>query len=193
MEFDSIKRNHTDTIVELLSEKYLYNQTAFSTKFHRKAWSLQELYLRIIRLRIRYSKNYYINNSLTSIMKTMADDIDFTYTLWDYYSNHFPTKDVLKFGIKKEMEMKILSDLIRNLDVSNKSQVMAFHNDNIDEIYKKGIVLVSNFTLHRRSKLIYDFRSTSTLYYEIVLPFHDKNYDGNSADCSNFWELPSFS
>ena len=105
----------------------------------------------------------------------------------------FPYKSNSKFGIKKEEEMKKLGDLMRNLDIANENQTLVFNNISIDKIYdNEEIVKVSNFTSNRYSKLIYDFRSTITLYYDVVLPFHNKNYDGNSTDCTSIRDLPDF-
>ena len=73
----------------------------------------------------------------------------------------------LKSEFTKEEEVKQLSDLIRNLDLANENQLMSLQNIPIDYVYPKQIVSVSNFNLDRYSKLIYDFRSTSILYYDI--------------------------
>lgn len=78
----------------------------------------------------------------------------------------FPPMD-LKSEFTKEEEVKQLSDLIRNLDLANENQLMSLQNIPIDYVYPKQIVSVSNFNLDRYSKLIYDFRSTSILYYDI--------------------------
>ena len=120
----------------------------------------------------------------------MKNDITFGYLLWDYFNGGFPNYSILKFGIKNIVEVNKHRDLIRNLDVSNENQTMAFHNIPPEDAYREEIVSVSNFTLNRHSKLIYDFRSTSTLYYDVVLPFHDKNYD--EIYCTHRWELPGF-
>ena len=89
--------------------------------------------------------------------------------------------------------MKKLGDLIHNLDLSNENQTMLFKkNDPIKQIYYEDFLSVSNFILHRRSKLINDLRSTSTLYYDVVLPFHDKNYNPTSIDCTQKRDLPMF-
>ena len=149
---------------------------------------LKKLLFRIGNLNGRYFTDYY-DRLLNPILDLMDDNLDFVDLLWDYFWNELPNKDHLKFGIKKGEEVKKLSDLFLNLNVSNENQTLAFK---FDEIYNKRIVSVSNFTLNRPSKLIYDFRSTSTLYYDVVLPFHDKNYDENSTDCTTSLDLPYF-
>ena len=190
-EFEYIKRNHTNTIVELLSETNLNNRKFIFETLDDRENVLKELRTRLVNLKDRYPTENYDNllNPNTDLIKDAIDFVDF---LQSSFYNHFPRKDHLKLGIKMDEEMKKLGDLIRNLDVSNEAQTMVFHNISIGEIYHKQIALVSNFTLNRRSKLIYDFRSTSTLYYDVVLPFHDKNYDATSTDCTSKWDLPEF-
>ena len=151
---------------------------------------LKELQTRFANLKKRYS-TVYLNQLLDPIDDLMRDNLDFTYLLLRYFDDGYPLRSYLKFGIKKEEEMKKLEAVLRNLDLSNENQAMAFHNISVDEIYEKSILSVSNFTLNRHSKLIYDFRSTTTLYYDIVLPFHDKNYD-EKLDCKRKFHLPDF-
>ena len=190
-EFESIKRNHTSTIIELLSEKNLNNRTGIVFRLYSSMLILNKLKTRVFKLKNRYSTDYY-NRLLNPIQDLITENIRFIYLLIGYFDTKFPYMDDLKSRIKKEKEMKKLGDLIRNLDLSNENQIMAFNNLKIEGIYNQKIVQVSNFTLNRHSKLIYDFRSTSTLYYDVVLPFHDKNYDGTSADCTIRWDLPGF-
>ena len=179
LEFESIKRNHTETIVELLSEKYLNNRSAIVSRLVDKSGVLQSLVGRAMNLWTRY---HY--KSLYPFLNLMFDGLDFLDILWYCFHDQLPIKNVLRFGIKREEEMKKLGDLIPNLDLSNENQTMAFHNISIQQVYPKTIISVSNFTLNRHSELIYDFRSTSTLYYDLVLPFHNKNYDETSKDCT---------
>ena len=191
MEFESIKRKHTDTIVEMLSERTLNGRAPNVIKNSNTKSVLYALWRRVNDLKSCLSTPYY-DELLNPILNLINDNIDFNDLLRNYYWSDLPTKDYLKFGIKKEEEMKKLDDLIRNLDVSNENQKMVFENLKIDKIYKKDIVKVSNFTLNRRSKLMFDFKSTSTLHYDVVLPFNDKNYDPTSTDCTHQQELPLF-
>ena len=188
-------------MVELLSEKYLNNRTDIESRLKYTILILNQLLIRVNNLKELfngidnlegpYSRIYYIK-SLKSIADLMKDDYFFCYLLLDYFSGGFPNYSILKFGIKQNVEVNKLRDLIRNLEVSNENQTMAFHSIPPGDAYREEIVSVSNFTLNRHSKLIYDFRSTSTLYYDVVLPFHDKNYDENKTDCTHRWELPGF-
>ena len=177
-------------MVELLSEKNLNNPTDIILRLDDTKEDLLKLYTRFDNLKKHYSTEHY-NKLLNPIAELIGDDIDFVYILWNYFSNYFPDIDNLKSGFKRDEEVKKLGDSIRNLDLSNKSQTMAFYNISIDEIFEQEIVQVSNFTLNRSFKLINDLRSTSTLYYDVVLPFHDKNYV-NSTDCTHHWDLPEF-
>ena len=178
-------------MVELLSEKFLNDRNNMLFKLVNKLTTLGALGERVSDLKERYSTDYY-DKLLNQVEHLMDASKDLASLIWYYIWDEFPLIDLLNVGIKKEEEIKKLGDLIRNLDVSNENQTMAFHNISIDEIYNKTIVQVSNFTLHRRSKLINDLRSTSTLYYDIVLPFNDKNYDPTSTDCTSKWDLPTF-
>lgn len=128
--------------------------------------------------------------SLGSILDKIQKNMKFTDFLMEYFSNKLPTEDYIKFGFKKEAEMKKLGDLIRNLDISNDSQTIAYHNLSIGEIYEKRFVLVSNFTLHTHFYQVPTYAATSTLYYDIILPFHNKNYDSTSKDCTSRSRLP---
>ena len=134
----------------------------------------------------------YKYKSLSSILDLMKNDIDFFNLIIGYLYDQFPKKDYLKFGIKKEEEVKKLGDLIRNLDLSDENQTMAFKNIAIYEIFQQEIVKVTKFTLNGTSKLINNLRSTNTMYYDVVLPFHDKNYDPTSTECTRAINLPSF-
>ena len=187
MEFESIKRNHTNTIVNLLSEKNLNERNYLQLRLYRTKAVLEELEYRVFNLNYRY---HY--KSLSSIVDLISQNIVFINLLKSYDKNGFPQVNHLKSGIEKLEEMKKLGDLIRNLDLSNENLTMAFHNLKIDEVYKSRIVKVSKFTLNRRSKLFYDFRSTITMYYDIFLPFHDKNYDETSTNCTNIHGVPLF-
>ena len=189
LEFESIKRKHTDTMVEMLSERNLNERGPNLIKNSNTGSVLNKLWLRVNDLKNSLSTPHY-DELLNPILDLIDNSIDFNDLLRDYYLSDLPTKDHLKFGIKKGEEMRKLDDLIRNLDVSNENQKMVFDNLKIDEIYKKSIVKPYNFTLHKRSKLIFDFRSTSTLHYDVVLPFHDKNYD--PTDCTRAEDLPWF-
>ena len=171
----------------MLSEDYMNDDSYVFISLLKTHKVLIGLYNRTENLTHRY---HY--KALSSILDLMKNDVDFVTVLLGYIWDILPTMDLLKLGIKKEEEMNKLGDLIRNLDVSNKNQTMAFNNVKIDEIYKKSIVKPYNFTLNRRSKLINDFRSTSTLYYDVVLPFNDKNYDPTSTDCRASRDLPFF-
>ena len=171
----------------MLSEKNSKNRTAALSSFGDTSNVLKELQTRATNLNDRY--HYKL---LSTILVLMEDDIDFIELLSDYYWDDFPFKYNLKKSEFKNKEMKKLGDLIRNLDLSDENQTMAFNNVPIDEIYDKRIVKASNFTLNRPSNLNYDFRSTITLYYDIVLPFHDKNYDPTSTDCAHYRDLPTF-
>ena len=153
---------------------------------------LFKFWLRFLGLRTHYETDNHYNNLLKPIEDLIGNSIMFSHLLKDYFLDVFPTEDYIKVGIKKEEEMKKLNDLILNLDLSNESQTMVFHNFPIDKVYKHRIVSVSKFTLNRRSKLIYDFRSISTLYYDVLLPFHNKNYDPTSINCTSRSDLPSF-
>ena len=193
MEFESIKRRHTDTIVGLLSEKY-FNERSIVPITYRlddTRLILSKLKDRLVNLWIRNYTDHY-NKLLKPIKDLIQGNIYFVYLLSFYYFGELPNQDNLNSGIKKEEEMKKLGDLIRNLNASNKNQTMAFNNISIEEIYEKQIVKVSNFTLNRYSKLTKDLRSTSTLYYDVVLPFHNKNYDPTSTDCKQKQDLPMF-
>ena len=169
----------------MLSEKYL-NHWFAPYRLSNLNHILQKLWYRVVDLNDRY------HYKLTPILDVISENIDFTYFLISCFLNKLPTEDNVRSGFKREVEMKNLDDLIRNLDTSNENQTMAFNNLKIEEIYKQKIVKVSNFTLNRYSKLIFDFRSTITLYYDIFLPFHDKNYVGDLDDCTHIRELPSF-
>ena len=189
MEFESIKRNYTNTIVELLSEKNLNIRTDIFTRLSHLEDVLDELDTRYDELRDRYLLGF---PSLYRVSKIMDNTTSFVhYVLRAFFWSLFPYR-YDQLNIKRKNEIEKLGDLIRNLDLSNESQIMVFNNFKIDdeEIYGKKIVQVSNFTLHRRSKLVYDFRSTSTMYYDIVLPFHDKNYDPRTKDCTRAKDLP---
>ena len=192
MEFESIKRKHTDTMVELLSGKFLNEPSNIYTRVTEKLDVLKELRRRAFRLATIYSSEDYYYDLLIRFVHLMDDNLDFVDLLRNYFWNVLPIKDHLKFGIKRNNEVEKLGDLIHNLDFSNENQIMAFHNFGINEIYRQRIIQVSSFTLHGRSKLINDFRSTSKLNYDIVLPFHDKNYDPTSTDCTIRWDLPYF-
>ena len=191
MEFESIKRDYTNEFVELLSESYWNNHTAIGSRITRTQLNLPPLYFRFINLRELYTGVYY-DKPLESIENLIMDGRIFVNLLADYiYHNQFPSGN-LRFGIKKWEEIEKLRDLLRSLDLSNEYQTMALNDYKIDEIYEKRIVLISNLTLNRRSKLNNDLRSTSTLYYDVVLPFHDRNYDENSTDCTQKQDLPMF-
>ena len=135
--------------------------------------------------------NSFLYPKLKSSSEIIGNNTEFIDLLITYYSDHFTDRDYIQFGIQKEREVKKLRDLLDNLDELNKNQTMAFHNNTLNVIYLNEIVSVSNFTLNRRSKLIYDLRSTSTLYYDVVLPFNDKNYE-TSTDCTRASDLPLF-
>ena len=189
-EFESIKREYTKAIVELLSEKKLNERRFISSSINYARRVLINLSVRFDLLKITYSTDYY-NKLLNPISDLINDAVDFTHLLNGYFVyDQFPDKDSLKFGIKKQNEVKKLKDLILNLNVSNENQTLAFHDDKISQIYISKLVSVSNFTLNRSSKLINDFSSTSTLYYDVVLPFNNKNYD--EIHCTPYWDLPDF-
>ena len=179
-------------MVNLLSEKYLNNNVGILDRLVKTRLFLQHLRTRVQNLNDRYSNEYY-DKLLHPIADLISDNIEFVLELfWNYTDEKLPDKDHLRFGIKKDEEIRKLGDLIRNLDVSNENQTMAFKGVNINEVYRQQIIKISNFTLNRRSKLINDLRSTITLYYDVVLPFHDKNYDENKTDCTQRWDLPRF-
>ena len=182
--FASIKREHTHTIQELLSEYYLNNPTDIIYRLGLTKIALQDLWVKVDKLNSRY--NY---KPLSSILNKIDKNIDFVGLLWSYFANRFPSTYNSTYG---DEEFKKLGNLIRNLDVSNENQMMAFHNLPIGEIYHQQIVLVSNFTLNRDSKQPSAFKITSTLYYDVVLPFLDKNYDESSTDCTQKRNLPLF-
>ena len=178
-------------MVELLSEKYLNNHTDIKSKLTHTRNTLENLWIRFRNLKNRYSTDQY-DELLNPIEALLHEESVFPYLFWSFFKDYFPGMDLLKLGIKREEEMKKLGDLIHNLDLSNENQTMAFHKFPINEVHQQGIVKVSNFTLHRRSKLINDLRSTSTLYYDVVFPFNDKNYDETSTDCTHVQDLPWF-
>ena len=175
----------------MLSEKYLNERSDILSKLHERERVLGNLGFKFDNLKKRYSTEYY-DNLLLPISNLIHKNYYFPYLLRSYYFSDKFSLIINVFGIKMEEEVKKLGDLIHNLDLSNENQIMAFHNLEINEIYEKSILSVSRFTLNRRSKLIYDFRSTSTLYYDVVLPFHDKNYDPSSTDCTRTQDLPKF-
>ena len=179
-------------MVELISEKFLNDETNIYARFIYEVSILKELRRRAFRLATIYSLDKYYSDLLIRFIHLIEDNIDFVYLLENYFSNALPVKNNLKLGIKRNNEVEKFGDLIHNLDFSNANQMMALDNLSIDVLYKKEILKVSDFTLHRRSRLIYDLRSTSTLYYDIVLPFHDKNYVPTSTDCTSRLDLPSF-
>ena len=177
-------------MIDLLDEENLNDRTDIKTSLIHTKKLLRQLESRFDDLKNRYPTDHYYK-LLNPIADLLDDDLDLVYLLWNYFLDYFPDFNLLKTGFKRDDEVKRLGDLIRNLDLSNANQTMAFNNIAIDDIYNKTIVQVSNFTLHRPSKLKYDLRSTSTLYYDVVLPFHDKNYV-NSTDCTRAKDLPKF-
>ena len=179
-------------MVELLSERYLNGRRSSRLIIMRRV--LEELYTRFGNLKDRYTTDYR-DKLLNPIKDLMANSIDFVKLLKSYDNQRFPYTDYLKFGIERAEEVKKLRALIRGLRyirLPNENYKMAFHNVPFNKIYDEGIVQVSNFTLNRRSKLFYDLRSTSTLYYDVVLPFHNKDYDPTSTECTIGWDLPFF-
>ena len=189
-EFESIKQEHTNTIIELFTELTGRRRYSILPKLIKTKSVLQEYWNKTSNL-----YNRFLYGQLKSSSEIIGNNTEFIDLLITYYSDHFTDKDYIKFGIQKEREVKKLGDLLDNLDELNKNQTIAFHNNMptfVDIIYLKEIVSVSNLTLNRRSKLIYDFRSTSTMYYDIVLPFNDKNYDETSTDCTSASDLPLF-
>ena len=188
LEFETIKQKHTNIIVELLSEWRLNGRYIIS-ELESTQRVLDYWRDRVINLKNRYSTDHY-DGLLNPIADLMAENIDFINDLWDYYRDVFPIRSKFDSAIKREEEMKKLNDLISNLDVSNENQTMVLQHIPVQQAYNEGIVSVLNFTLHRHSKRINDLRSTSTLYYDVVLPFHNKNYDPTSTDCTSGRDLP---
>ena len=166
------------------------NRTDIRSKLTQSRNVLEYLWLRFRSLKNRYSSAQY-DKLLNPIEALMNEETVFPYLFWFYFKDYFPSKEIVRSRINRSEEVKNFGDLIRNLE-SNENQTMALRHQTIDEIYHHGIVKVSNFTLNRHSKLINDFRSTSTLYYDVILPFNDKNYDGNSANCTRLQDLPWF-
>ena len=193
MEFESIKRNHTEKIVKLLSEKYLNNfSPIIFSKFTAPRKVVNELYTRLINLMNRHSTNYY-DNLLNPIADLMRKNLDFIDLLDGYFNkNQFPQMSISKFGIKEEKEAKKLSNLISNEDLSNENQTMVFQNIPIQQVYREAIVVVSNFTLNRSSEPNNNLRSTSTLYYNVVLPFQNSRYPETYPRCTSQFNLPPF-
>ena len=189
--FDNIKKKHTETMVGLLSERYLNECPDIYYRLSDKVVVIRKLVRRVFKLRNTYSKKYPFNEQLTEFVNLMIDSIYFVNLLRNYFANQLPNT-ILKPDIKREEEMQKLDDLIRNLDISNENQTIAFNNVKLDEIYDTAILTVHNFTMNRYSRLIYDFRSTITMNYVIVLPFHNKNYDPTSTDCTRSRMLPNF-
>ena len=152
---------------------------------------LEELFSRFLNLKKRYSTDQY-DKLLNPIADLMGAEKVFPNLFWSYFNGFFKSMEISEFKIKKEIEVKKLGDLISNLNLSDESQTMVFHNLSIDVIYEQGIVKPYNFRLNSRSKIIYDFRSTSYLFYYVVLPFYDKYYDPTSTDCTRAEDLPWF-
>ena len=178
-------------MVRVLSENFLNGPSIIGHVFLAEMIDLANLRDRASILATIYSLDNYYYDILSRFAHLINDNIDFVKLLENYFKHTLPAKDELKLGIKREEEMKKLGNLIRSLDVSNENQTMVFHNFPISEIYDKKIVKASNFTSNR-PKLINDFRSTITLNYDVVLPFHDKNYDPTSTDCTRSRMLPNF-
>ena len=201
LEFDSIKRNHTDKVVKLLSEKYLNNfSKAFFSKFEGPRVVFNELYARLNNLKNNHMKssnvyrNQYRISALTAIQKIMRQTLDFIEVLEDFFELYdLPQMTISRFGIKEEKEMEKLSALIHNQSLSNENQTMVFDNVKIDHVYEEGIVVASNFTLNRDSSEPNNvLKSTGALYYKVVLPFHNKNYPTTYPRCTSTYHLPRF-
>ena len=190
-EFESIKRNHANIIVGLLSEANLNDPTDIFTRLAHITSVLRELDTRFAKLDERYLGTS-ISWSIYGVLKIMRNTTHFVhYVLRCLFWSQFPYSGDFS-SIETMNEIEKLEDLLRDLDLSNENQTIAFHNYKIKKTFEQNIVKVSNFTLNRYSKLIYDFRSTSTMYYDVVLPFHDKNYDETSTDCTRARDLPTF-
>ena len=163
----------------MLSESYLNNSTDILRRLYNTQNVLGELYYKM------YNLNYgYKYKSLSSILDKLTDNMDFVGVIQDYFNGFFPRMNHYKLGIKIWEEKKKLENIISNLDLSNENQTMALNNLKIDEIYEKRIVNVSNFTINGHSKI--------TLYYDVILPFHDKNYDEITLHCTHQRDLAVF-
>ena len=171
----------------------------FFNKFESPRRAFNKLYTRLNDLKNNHKKDYSLSSNelriflLNSIQNTMRQTMDFVDVLEYYFKyNKLPQMSISKFGIKKEEEMDKLGALIRNPSLSNENQTMVFNNVKIEEVYYEGIVQVSNFTLNKDSEPNNVLKSTSTLYYNVVLPFNNKNYPTTYPICTKTSHLPKF-
>ena len=138
-----------------------------------------------------FKKRFGPYKPFETIAEKMEMSIALVELLSDYYSEHLPSKKYDKLNVTKQSELTKLNDLVRGFELSE-DETFAFQDDLISQVYSKRIVKVKKFVFHRHSKLIYDLRSTSTLYYDIILPFNVGSYDPTSTNCTSKHFLPFF-
>ena len=122
----------------------------------------------------------------------MLKGIELIRHLASLYAEQLPQTDAhgLRLG-KIKMFGKFESEIERIAQDANESQTAAFQFDLITDVYKKQIVRMGKFVFHKKSKIVFDLRSTGTVNFEIVIPFEDTELKAGK-DCVSTADLPEF-
>ena len=128
-------------------------------------------------------------NCLVGFQEAIQRGQDLTLSFAPFYRHQFQALDGQHIRpARKQQSMQLRNALNQLADDVNENQTMLFESESFNEVYKKAIVWPSRFFLDP-TKEPTDLQNALTILYEIVFPFHDKNYDKQKS-CLPAEELP---
>lgn len=131
-------------------------------------------------------------NCLARFQESIRRGQDLTLSFAPFYRHQFQQAlEGEHIRPTREQQFGVLRNALNHwFDSWNENQTMLFEADEIEETYEKEIVWPARFFLNPNKDKM-DLENSLTILYEIVFPFHDKNYD-DQKHCEPAERLPLF-
>ena len=176
---ESNKKAYNSRLIELYSEGLL-NSPQFTFENHTTANGLFAV--------LRAMRTFQVSGDQSEGQVKLNETIGRIEKGWllakhlMQYKRDFLQKTILSV----EKFLKIIGAL-----KADKYETMVFQNEQISEIYRKGIFRFDKFQLHRHSALFFDWKSIGEMFYSTYLPFTSSRYV-NDSSCQKAKDLPVF-
>lgn len=141
------------------------------------------------------ARSWYRYDDFLKCLERLAKNIEATVHLIDglrpLFDHRFSNNRKNHVPSKEQFFQHLNSDIDLMRKNAAEDQTMAFHYKTIDDVYDLPILSSPRFKFERKTRVIYEFTSYLTMYYQIAFPFHGDSLD-SSEECLSADELPPF-
>lgn len=159
---NAIKEEYNDIIVRIYSDDYINTGKFDAAGYYNSRFN--ELKNEMIKFN-KSITGQNLQEKFNTLVKTFDQGLNLTSQFAMFAQN------LIHPSIVKVDQFKLV---LENLNIDEKTQILAFRNDRIGRIFLRPIVSVNKF-YSNNSQNYFDFDSNGTIEFNLNLPFSNKN------------------